>query len=179
MAMQYPLLFPYDEDFYRNDVKYQNLNGPSTSAVKRKKRERVTLRDTMAFRLQQRFAEGQTLIRGGRLFQQFIVDGWTALEDEKLGWVRRNQKTLRAELYCGLRDTVVRGDTTPASLGRRFVLPSSHTGGPRYMAEYYQDAMAICRHFGTPDIFITFTCNPKWIEIQKFLDLIPGQKPED
>ena len=25
--------------------------------------------------------------------------------------------------------------------------------------------MAICRHYGRPDFFITFTCNPKWDEI--------------
>src|SRR5579859_7255278 len=33
------------------------------------------------------------------------------------------------------------------------------------MKQLYQDAMAICRHYGRPDFFITFTCNPKWDEI--------------
>ena len=37
--------------------------------------------------------------------------------------------------------------------------------------------MAICRYFGKPDLFITFTCNPMWQEIQDAL--LPGQKPED
>ncbi|KAL0319969.1 UNVERIFIED_CONTAM: hypothetical protein Sradi_5258400 [Sesamum radiatum] len=67
----------------------------------------------------------------------------------------------------------------PGSVGKRFVLPSSFTGGPRYMVQNYQDAMAICRYYGPPDIFLTFTCNPKWSEIQTFVDLIPGQKVED
>ncbi|KAL0453518.1 UNVERIFIED_CONTAM: hypothetical protein Slati_1329900 [Sesamum latifolium] len=35
------------------------------------------------------------------------------------------------------------------------------------------------RYYGPPDIFLTFTCNPKWSEIQKFVDLIPDQKVED
>lgn len=61
----------------------------------------------------------------------------------------------------------------------RLVLPSSFIGGPRYMIQNYQDAMAICRWARPPDLFITFTCNPKWAEIQYFLDLIPGQKPTD
>ena len=47
------------------------------------------------------------------------------------------------------------------------------------MVQNYQDAMAICRYYGCPDLFLTFTCNPKWPEIQKCLELIPGQKPED
>ena len=33
------------------------------------------------------------------------------------------------------------------------------------MHEKYQDAIAIVRVFGKPDLFITFTCNPQWKEI--------------
>ncbi|TMI79656.1 MAG: hypothetical protein E6H10_14970 [Bacteroidetes bacterium] len=33
------------------------------------------------------------------------------------------------------------------------------------MKQLYQDGMAICRHYGRPDFFVTFTCNPKWDEI--------------
>lgn len=34
------------------------------------------------------------------------------------------------------------------------------------MQQNYQDAMAIVRKFGKPDLFITFTCNPNWPEIK-------------
>ena len=94
-------------------------------------------------------------------------------------WVRRNQNVLRSELYSGLRDAVLMGDTSPASIGKRIVLPSSFTWSPRYMIENYQDAMAICRWAGYPDLFISFTCNAKWPEIEIFLSMHPGQKPED
>uniref|UniRef100_A0A7N2ML21 Helitron helicase-like domain-containing protein n=1 Tax=Quercus lobata TaxID=97700 RepID=A0A7N2ML21_QUELO len=70
-------------------------------------------------------------------------------------------------------------ETTPASFGKRIVLPSSFTSDPRYMIHNYQDAMAICRWAGNPGLFLTFTCNPKWPEIVSSLELIPGQKPED
>ncbi len=33
------------------------------------------------------------------------------------------------------------------------------------MGQLYQDAMARVRKFGKPDLFVTFTCNPKWKEI--------------
>ena len=90
-----------------------------------------------------------------------------------------NQRRLRIELYSGLKDAVMRGDTTPASTGKRIVLPSSFTGSLRYMIENYQDAMVICRWAGYPDLFITFTCNVKWPEIRNFLSMNPGQKTED
>uniref|UniRef100_A0A803LHZ9 ATP-dependent DNA helicase n=1 Tax=Chenopodium quinoa TaxID=63459 RepID=A0A803LHZ9_CHEQI len=69
-------------------------------------------------------------------------------------------------------------DTSPASIGQRVFLPSSFTTGPRYMVENYHDAMAICRWAGPPDLFITFTCNPKWQEITEFLADILGQGSE-
>ena len=56
-----------------------------------------------------------------------------------------------------MRDAVVRGDTSCKSLGKRIVLPTTFTGGPRYMIQNYQDAMAVCRWAGNPNLFITFT----------------------
>ena len=82
-------------------------------------------------------------------------------------------------MYKGLKDAVIRGDTTPASSGKRFVLPLSFTGSPRYMIENYQDAMAICRWVGYLNLFITFTCNTRWLEIDLFLSRKPRQKVED
>lgn len=46
------------------------------------------------------------------------------------------------------------------------------------MIQNYQDAMAICRWAGYPDLFITFTCNPKWPEIQRFVEKY-GLRAED
>ena len=77
-------------------------------------------------------------------------------------------------MYSGLKDAILRGDTNPITVGKRIILPSSFTGSPRYMVQNYQDAMAICRSAGYPDLFITFTCNPKWPEIALFLESIEG-----
>lgn len=45
------------------------------------------------------------------------------------------------------------------------------------MQQHYQDAMAIVSKFGKPDLFVTFTCNPKWSEIET--NLKPGQTAAD
>jgi len=46
-------------------------------------------------------------------------------------------------------------------LGHKLILLSSHVRGPRFMTQLFQDAMAICRHFHKPDLFLTITANPK------------------
>jgi hypothetical protein len=169
MSLQYPLLFPYGENGFRLGILRRSVNGTTLNTS-----NCVTRREYYAYRLQKRQGEGHTLIYGGRLFQQFVVDAYTCIEGIRLMWVRRNQSALKIELYSGLRDAVMRGDTTPASIGKRIVLPSTFTGSPRYMIENYQDAMAICRWAGYPDLFITFTCNAKWPEIESFLSMNPG-----
>ncbi|KAH7666932.1 DNA helicase protein [Dioscorea alata] len=107
-------------------------------------------------------------IRRGRLFQQFIVDCYAIIEDTRLRYIREHQTSLRTEMY-----------KTCNSIGKRIILPASFIPGPRYMFEKYQDAMAICRFFGYPKLFITFTCNPRWSEITDTLSSILGQRPED
>jgi hypothetical protein len=58
------------------------------------------------------------------------------------------------------------GQPLPAKeVGRRVVLPSSFIGSKRHYNQLYQDAMAVTRKHGKPDLFVTFTCNPKWPEI--------------
>ena len=89
MALQYPLLFPYGEDEYMLGLPYRNLNGSNS-----RKRESITMREYYAYRLQKCFHEGKTLLLGRRLFQQFIVDAYTSIKDERLQWVRFNQKKI-------------------------------------------------------------------------------------
>ncbi|CAB3250348.1 unnamed protein product [Arctia plantaginis] len=75
------------------------------------------------------------------------------------------------------RDAVagnIDGNLNPNDIGNAFILPSSYIGSPRNMQEYIQDAMTYVRHYGRPDLFITFTCNPNWEEIQTLL--LPGQQ---
>lgn len=45
------------------------------------------------------------------------------------------------------------------------------------MHERTQDALTYVRHYGRPDLFITFTCNPKWPEIVWYIK--QGQRSHD
>jgi hypothetical protein len=64
-----------------------------------------------------------------------------------------------------------------AQVGRRIVLPVTFHGSLRFMMQAYQNAMAIVRSLGIPDVFLTFTCNLSWPEIQS--ELLEGQTAAD
>ena len=66
-----------------------------------------------------------------------------------------------------------RGITT--EVGLKVILPSTFTGGPRYMQQACADGIAVCTEYGKPDLFITMTCNPYWPEIKA--ELLPHQQP--
>ena len=69
----------------------------------------------------------------------------------------------------GATDGIQAGDTSGRNIGKRIVLPATYVNGLRYMHKLQQNAMAIAREYGKPDLFITFTCNPKWPEIKREL----------
>jgi len=112
----------------------------------------------------------------GRLFHQYLVDQWAKIEMGRLNYYKHNQQKLRVDLYSGLTDVMNNlGETK--DIGKTLLLPSSFAGGDRAMTQLYQDAMSIVRSLGKPDLFLTFTCNPSWPEIQA--ELLPNQKPND
>ncbi|XP_074346335.1 uncharacterized protein LOC141685109 [Apium graveolens] len=125
------------------------------------------MREYYAFRAHYRIGEGHTLLLGGRLFLQFIVDAWCSVEHSRLLWMHRHQSIIRSDLYNNIVDSLRRGDVDATKVGRRVILPSSFTGGYRYMQQNFQDSLAVCKEYGHPDLFITFTCNPKWVEIHE------------
>ena len=57
--------------------------------------------------------------------------------------------------------------------GHVVILPSSYVGSPRALKQNFKDVMAVINKYGKPDLFITFTCNPKWRETVENLN--PGE----
>ncbi|GKA34208.1 hypothetical protein Tco_0720637 [Tanacetum coccineum] len=103
-------------------------------------------------------------------------DGYTMVEAERMLYIRNQQCELRCETYSRLAKAAESGENKKR--GSKVVLPSSFTGSPRYMMQNYLDVIAMCKWYGYPDLFITFTCNPKRPEITRFLKK-KGLKSED
>ncbi|XP_071727915.1 uncharacterized protein [Rutidosis leptorrhynchoides] len=174
LALQYPLLFIYAEDGYRADILHRDVDVYEHTTWKKK---RVTMREFFAYKLQERAVP--TLVHLGRkLYQQFVVDAYTMIEAERISYIRKNQNILRADTFTNIMNASLSGNAVNSMMGNMIKLPFSFTGSARYMIENYRDAMALCRVFGYPDLFLTFTCNPKCPEITRELDGT-GFKPED
>nr|XP_051229452.1 uncharacterized protein LOC127347285 [Lolium perenne] len=139
----------------------------------------VSAREYYCFKLQIRKGLFNIILFGGRLFQQWAVDMYIKIETMRLDWYSKpsNQKTIRADLYQGLVDTIDAGEARGDWIGKRIVLPRTFPGGDRDMQRRFLDAMAIVQRWGKPDYFITMTCNPYWKEITE--KLMPGQLPQD
>jgi hypothetical protein len=159
LSYQYPLIFPYGEDGYRLGIlqKYKD-------EVVVTRQNRLTIKNWLSYRIQSRKNDPRTLLCSRRLYQQFLVDGFTMMESERLTWLRKNQPKLRVGKYQRLSNPAQPNQT---KRGKRVVLPSTFVGSRRYLDQLYFDGMAISSKLGFPDLFITFTCNPNWPEIQR------------
>lgn len=128
-----------------------------------------------AYRAMKRSNELNHLLLYQDLWSRFLVDMYAKVETEKLNYLRFNQPKLRVENYDQLRDAINNRDVQQSSsvnnqIGRPVILPATYVGGPRYMAEKAQEAMTYVRKYSKPDIFLTFTCNPNWVEIKESLE---------
>jgi hypothetical protein len=165
--MIYSLMLPYGDQGWSTTLPLQG------SGV----RSRVTQMQYYGYRLAVREAFNPFL-NYGKLTQQFIVDAYVKAEANRLNYIRTNQNKLRVELYSGLLDHINSSAEEKGFLpGKPIILPSSFQGSPRNMQQNYQDAMAIVRKYGKPDLFITMTCNPSWKEIVE--NLSPWQRVEN
>nr|VDD24785.1 unnamed protein product [Brassica oleracea] len=128
----------------------------------------ISMREFFAYRIMVREVGSQVLLLSRRLLQQFLVDAYTMIESHRLRYIRKNQSNLRTLKFSKFVAAANDGNSSVAIEGNRIIIPSSFTGGPRYMHQMYLDAMSICKYFGFPDLFITFTCNPKWPELTRY-----------
>ncbi|KAK9688716.1 hypothetical protein RND81_09G006000 [Saponaria officinalis] len=136
---------------------------------------KVSCRDYYCYKLQNRLTN--MLLRAGRCLQQYVVDMYVKIENTRLDFFRKNQDTIRAELYQGLLDTVEAGENCAANIGRRVILPPTYIGGPRDMRKRYLNAMDLVQRYGKPNLFVTMTCNVNWPEIKE--QLAPGEEAQN
>jgi len=89
------------------------------------KRERVTTMQFYSYRLQIR--DGDWLHNAGRLYQQYIVDQYAKIEQNRLNYLKLNQATLCTDLYRDVLDALHAVNSN--DVGHRIILPSSFAGG--------------------------------------------------
>lgn len=117
-----------------------------------------------------------TIHYGRKLFQEFIITGYASIEQRELKYLTDKLGNHRMETHSRVQEAVMTGAAL-RHIGTRRILSAQHVGSPRYMSSQYHDCMAIVRALGNPSLFITFTCNPKWREIEEAVQA--GFSPHD
>ena len=113
----------------------------------------------------------------GGLLNEFLVDFFSAIECDRLEYLRKLQQSVtpKKALVAYLSDDTIAGDGG-AKCGRVY-LSSEFLGSPRHQQKMVADSLAIVKKHGRPTYFITFTTNPKWREIVEQLQ--KGQTAAD
>ncbi|PWA64610.1 hypothetical protein CTI12_AA340600 [Artemisia annua] len=97
----YPLLMPRAQDGYHLNIPLrkkgkQMATDQRTTDKKDKNDKTVTMRQWFSYHIMDRPNQENLFTRGGRLFQQFLVDGYTMVETERLYFHRSKQSKLRS-----------------------------------------------------------------------------------
>ena len=158
--LQYPLLFPQAQQGWH--PRMQNQRGGN-----------ISQREFYAYHSFSRPSNfhNNPLDLGGPLVDQYYVDVYAQIENNRLRFQRENQAKLRLAPRRNVGHAI-RAQNGAERLGKKF-LTSSFVGSPKYYFEHYLDAMAAVNKFGRPDIFLTMTANLNWPEIVD--NLKPGQ----
>ena len=104
-------------------------------------KDRITPRQFVVYHLKVRKTGSDFLLLAGRLFQEWILNAWVTCENQKLNWMRLNQKTLRAETFKNIQEAVAEQQQERAD--SRFNYEQENREGRFILA-------------------ITFQCSPRW-----------------
>ena len=77
---------------------------------------------------------------------------------------------------CAVEDQIFNGGNV-ADASQPMLLPSSFVGSAKWYHMLYLDALTLPQRYHCPDLFVTFTCNPKWPEIVR--EIPRGQQARD
>jgi hypothetical protein len=102
-----------------------------------------------------------------QLGQVWAVDNVSRMVDNKLAFVRKNQRLLFGGLDKQKSDENENGIDADPEFGdeENIYLPASVTGSPRHMRELSCDALYAVAQEGPPTDFVTLTANVNWREI--------------
>uniref|UniRef100_A0ABD2WAL1 Helitron helicase-like domain-containing protein n=1 Tax=Trichogramma kaykai TaxID=54128 RepID=A0ABD2WAL1_9HYME len=89
----YPVFYPYGTQGWHRNIPKQIT-----------KERRVTRAGYFKYRLALRNDEYNVFIHGGKLFQQWLVDSYVKIEQDKMNFFKQEKAKLRVETYKGLSD---------------------------------------------------------------------------
>jgi len=114
----------------------------------------------------------------GRLANEYLVDMFSRVEEEKLAYIREGRIEQLDRFDRQREPFLVDPDpNTRPELASSITLPHTFVGSRAWASEHVADSLALAREIGKPDFLITITTNPTWPELTSQLG--PGQSASD
>ncbi len=122
--LHYVLLFPDGHNGWHDDIPLNGFQWDGSGFIQddenavggKRSFARVTMLQFYAYILQHRINE-EWILQARRLLQQFIVDAYACIEQNRLKFIRENQRQLRCDLYNGLQDALNASDVFGNDIG--------------------------------------------------------------
>ena len=83
MSLQFPLLFIYGEEGYHLNLMLRDLDAPDSQEGKK-----MTMKIYYAYQLCDRLGRHSLITRAGRLFQQYVVNAYCVIEQDRTDFIR-------------------------------------------------------------------------------------------
>jgi hypothetical protein len=173
-----------DEAGNSSDEDPDNIDGEPTNCGPKPFKMRTGPREFVSWRQYYRYImqiRGETwtsayhwLWWGLWLAQVYVLTCYNRIQANEAAAVKEAQKDLMSCLPAVLIKAIEHkirfgnfGLGTCTKLGKIFFAPATFRGSRRYYQKAYADAQALCRAFGNPHVFLTFTINSEAPEFTK------------
>ena len=154
LSLHYVLLFLYEDSDWHWELQLQSESDNSGCQCQWKW---ISLWAYHCFWLFKCQAEFSSLLWAAWLFQQYLIDVWTTINQEKLNWLRTHQAEIQFNLYNSLADALIAENSAEQSLDFCFVLSSSYVDDHHYMHQLFQNLMTIFQFYDYFTLFIIMT----------------------
>ena len=132
--LRFPVLFPNGDDGWHYKLFMTDSNGEQKTSG----HPHISPSHFHCHRMMDRDIEGhpefKSVIRGGKVFQEWACSMHCMAEKRRMDFIRNNQNKIKADKYQGLFDAES-GDL--ADVGVKVILPPTHTGSPRWYSEKF------------------------------------------
>ena len=88
---------------------------------------------------------GNNIFQGHRLLQEFVVMAFIREKQQKLRWIKKHQKKIRAESYQTLKENIQTNTETGDKPGKCVILPDSHYGSGSWYRKKNLEYLIIVR----------------------------------